>query len=567
MPSGLGARIIGFLSIALVPLGLVAYFQTTELRDATRERARLNVVGLTEKAVSAERRNIETALSVAKTVGRLSAVTGSDQAACNRMMAEVQRSSNLNNYVGVIDKRGFVRCLSVEAEVDLSGYPLILEAVRGDVPSITRVDDPALSLEPVVAVTHPYFQGGVLQGHVFISFPVSKLRNSDQSAEKPGFVDVLTFNKKGQILSSTITPSEAREYLPPDTNFAELALGQRRSFRATSADGQERIFSVSSIVPDVVTAVSVWPLDSLAAEVVEENRLARSLPFLMWAASVIVAYLAVNRLVIRHIRNLRLQMRGFARDRRIPENKGPSDMALELRDMENDFLNMVESIIRDEAHLENTLREKTILLKEVHHRVKNNLQLISSIMNMQIRQANHAETRQVLHRLQDRILGLAAVHRTLYQSGDLGQVQAHEMLSNLIDQVADLPSEVGLESEVLRELDAIELYPDQAVPLSLLAAEALTNAGKYVSPDDQGRCFIKLTLKKFEPNKVELTVTNSVGKDIMSKPGPDSGLGSRLIRAFSTQLGGELEQNRDGQRFIVKVSFGITEFEPQVVDY
>ena len=567
VPSGIGARIIGFLSIALVPLGVVSYLQTSELHDVTRERAALNVIGLTETAISAEKRNIQNTLAAARTLSAISDVVASDQATCYEHLAEVQQADGLHNFLGVIDTEANIKCLSAQVEANLKPFSLLVDAAKSREPTVLRIDNPPLSSEPVVVVGYPFFDGEELKGQVLISFSVAKLRSSEGAVEEPGFVDVITFNKQGQILSTTVSPERARDILPKQTNFVELAGGNQRSFQAVSGDGQERIFSVSTAIPGLVTAVSVWPLDSVAAKAVDQQRFARALPLLMWAASVIVAYLAVNRLVIRHIRTLRRQMRGFARNRRVPSQKTSPDMALELQDMENDFLNMAEAIMRDEAQLEDALHEKTILLKEVHHRVKNNLQLISSIMNMQIRQATHAETRMVLQRLQDRILGLATVHRSLYQSEDLGKVQTHELVNNLIDQICGATTECGAVVDVVRDIDAVELYPDQAVPLSLLIAEALTNAGKYGGPDENGLCELSISVKALGDNQVRVEVSNTSNSDNKPSDTVDTGLGSRLIRAFVTQLGGDLEQGREDQRYKVKVQFAISDFKPEVVDY
>jgi two-component sensor histidine kinase len=242
-------------------------------------------------------------------------------------------------------------------------------------------------------------------------------------------------------------------------------------------------------------------------------------------------------------------------------------MALELRDMENDFLRMADSIMQDEAQLENALREKTILLKEVHHRVKNNLQLISSIMNMQIRQSANAETKVVLQRLQERIRGLATIHRNLYQTGDLGHVNAADLLGDLIGQMSIVSGKSSTPIEVTKSLEPIEVYPDQAMPISLLTAEALTNAGKYMGPDPDGVCRLHIALHHEDDQAVILEISNSTGDSPIFEDATRSGLGNRLIQAFSTQLGGTLHQGAEGDRYKVTVLFHLSDFKPEVVDY
>ncbi|SLN37398.1 putative sensor histidine kinase pdtaS [Roseivivax jejudonensis] len=566
VPSGLGARIIGFLTIALVPLGIVAYWQTAKLEEETRARAQLSVTGITENAATSERRNVLRALGAAQAIGATDGIVGTDTETCDLYLSDFRGSSQNYTFVGVLLKSGRVRCSSAGSDISLDRFPRITDAVQEPFPAVIRVDDPSVSPGPVVVVTEPFSTDGVLQGHVAISIPVEFFRPSRPSGED--YLELLTFSRTGQILTTGLGYDQAQELLPTQMDLAALAGGSEHSFLARSADGEERIFAFTPVVPDLVYALSVWPQNSSAATTLGTGGLARSLPLVMWVASVIVAYLAVNRLVIRHIRTLRHQMRSFARDRRVPGQIASADMALELRDMENDFLHMADSIMQDEAQLENTLREKTILLKEVHHRVKNNLQLISSIMNMQIRQSDSEETRRVLQRLQERIRGLATIHRNLYQTGDLGHVNAAQLLSELIEQMNIVSRDSNVTVEVTKSLAEIEVYPDQAVPMSLLVAEALTNAGKYMQPDADGVYRLHVDLKRDGPERgVALEVVNSCGDMPLADDADRTGLGNRLIQAFATQLGGALEQGSVDGRYRVRVLFRLSDFKPEVVDF
>jgi two-component sensor histidine kinase len=203
---------------------------------------------------------------------------------------------------------------------------------------------------------------------------------------------------------------------------------------------------------------------------------------LMWAGSLVVAWIAAEHLVTRHIRRLGRAIRAFASGS--PRRGRPRHGRRARRDPRGGpgLLRMTDTILHDEAELEDTVHQREVLLREVHHRVKNNLQLIASIMNMQMRRARSPETRALMKGLQDRVMSLATVHKELYQTSGLTDVRADELLGDLVRQIVGMASAPGRTFRIDTDLAAIPLAPDQAVPLSLLLTEGLTNAIKYATP-------------------------------------------------------------------------------------
>jgi len=225
---------------------------------------------------------------------------------------------------------------------------------------------------------------------------------------------------------------------------------------------------------------------------------------------------------------------------------------------------MAESILRDEAALEDNLRQKNILLKEVHHRVKNNLQLISSIMNMQIRQATTPDSKRVLQRLQDRILSLATVHKSLYQNDNLSRVDGGALMHEIVNQLLSVGLPSGSAVKVIQNYEAVQLDPDDAAPLTLLVSEAITNALKYVAADATGAGQIEVSLSHTQPEMALLLVKNTVGKGEVED---GTGLGSRLINAFSRQLNGQVEITEDDGLYVLRVEFHVPLQAKDVYDY
>jgi two-component sensor histidine kinase len=229
---------------------------------------------------------------------------------------------------------------------------------------------------------------------------------------------------------------------------------------------------------------------------------------------------------------------------------------------------MARQIIRDEADLENTLFEREVLLKEVHHRVKNNLQLMSSILSMQARKACSEEARQSLRDVQERLRSLAAIHKGLYQAPELSSVQFDELLREISEQLFSLAPERLAGSRPDFDLEEVRLVPDQAAPLAMLAAEMITNALKYVGPDSQGSRHVGVTLRKEriadpdgnEIDGIVVEVRNSV------RPGSaddrPEGLGRRLIDVLAQQLSGRVETTVAGDSHTISVRFSPAGFAP-----
>ncbi|MBN9889656.1 sensor histidine kinase [Salipiger abyssi] len=572
-PMGLAARMILFLTLALVPIGVVAYFQTSKLQQETRLRSQLSLVALTEAAAVGEREAVLRAQGVAQALGAtLGQELGDldDDEECSLRLSSYLAASPGYSFAALMTADGGIPCSSAGPGLDSRTSPRLQALLDSPGAAAWLNRSAPISKRSVIVVAEPYYTGETLAGHVLLSVPSSLLPQGQKLDVPNDFEELVTINEHGEILSSREGVDNAARLLPADLDLASLVGARAQSFAARSADGKTRVYAAAPLVPGMVHALGIWSRDNAEAQAITVSGIAKALPLLMWAASVIVAFLAVNRLVIRHVKRLSRRMRTFARTRRIADLRVRGEMPAELAEMEDDFLDMAEGILRDEAQQENALREKTILLKEVHHRVKNNLQLISSIMNMQIRQARAAETRMVLHRLQDRIRSLATIHRNLYQTDDLGHVDAGQLLGDLVQQMAQMTEISGRPVKVETELDPIEAVPDQAVPVSLLTAEALTNAMKYAAPPEgarEARVFVRFV--RDEEAGALLEITNTAAPEGPARAGEEAdmdiepaGLGSRLIQAFAMQLGGTLEQGLEGGTYRVRVAFALKDFEP-----
>lgn len=322
-------------------------------------------------------------------------------------------------------------------------------------------------------------------------------------------------------------------------------------------DGIERLYALVPVVNGELFALSTWPLGTeMRGGFYLSNPVL--FPALMWLASLAVAWFAVSLFVTRHVVRLRQAMQGFAVDRRTTIKDEFLHAPGELRDVAETFIGMTDTILHDEAQIEDALRQKDILLREVHHRVKNNLQLIASIMSLQMRQTRSKEVKQMMQGLHDRVNSLATIHRNLYQTSGQADISMDEHLDTIVRQVVRMATARDASINLKTDFAKIRLNPDQAVPLSLFVTEAMTNALKYIGSADGKAPILRVTFSVTDSEVAEVTVENSVSPD-SAKPGAEtsSGLGSELMEAFAEQLEGSFSASATSDQFTTLLTFPI----------
>jgi two-component sensor histidine kinase len=204
---------------------------------------------------------------------------------------------------------------------------------------------------------------------------------------------------------------------------------------------------------------------------------------------------------------------------------------------------LLDTLQRERKSLSDSLREREILLQEVHHRVKNNLQVISSLINLQARQLSDPRARGALEECKTRVEAIALIHEKLYQSKDYARVPfsdyAKSLARGLFEASIPLPSSIALELDS----DDFTLPVDRAIPCALVLNELLTNSLKHAFPGGRGG-LLRVGLHERD-GEVTLTVADDgVGMPVEIEPAESSSLGMQLVATLSRQLDGKLELQR-----------------------
>lgn len=209
-------------------------------------------------------------------------------------------------------------------------------------------------------------------------------------------------------------------------------------------------------------------------------------------------------------------------------------------------------------HLQESLSEKEILLKEIHHRVKNNLQVISSILNMQSSFISDEQSLNYFKDCEIRVQSMALVHEQLYQSDSLARIHLPSYLEELMSSLYSAMNGASGDVTVHREIADLSLDLDQAIPVGLVVNELISNAIKYAYPDQAMR-----------PGEISLHVVQSAsevqicvrdwGIGLDRDAHHSDSLGLQLVEALTSQLHGAIRFERGDPGLLVRIQFPLLE--------
>jgi PAS domain S-box-containing protein len=209
-------------------------------------------------------------------------------------------------------------------------------------------------------------------------------------------------------------------------------------------------------------------------------------------------------------------------------------------------LNDVTERKRAEERIRASLREKEVLLKEIHHRVKNNLQIVSSLLYLQTRRTEHSGAISALQESRDRIKSMALIHERLYQSPDLASVDMAEYTRSLVSDLRHSHIAEDSAVELAVTIVDIPLGITEAIPCGLIINELVSNALKHAFPKGrEGE--ITVHLLRRDASQITLTVSdNGVGLPEQTDFRKSPSLGLTLINSLVEQLNGTIELDRSG---------------------
>ncbi|WP_372975051.1 sensor histidine kinase [Muriicola sp.] len=211
-----------------------------------------------------------------------------------------------------------------------------------------------------------------------------------------------------------------------------------------------------------------------------------------------------------------------------------------------------QRLIAEQKHIiENALIEKDSLLKEIHHRVKNNLQMVSSLLSLQTKNTRSKAAIEALEEGKSRVKAMALIHQKLYQNDDLSVIEMQGYIESLVNSVQSVFMKGGHNINITIDAEGVELDIDRAIPFGLILNELVSNSFKYAFPEDSENAKIYIHLRKNGDQGYFEYTDNGVGLPEDSEDRANSSMGIRLMNRLVNQLQSTLniDKTTEGVRF------------------
>lgn len=203
-----------------------------------------------------------------------------------------------------------------------------------------------------------------------------------------------------------------------------------------------------------------------------------------------------------------------------------------------------------EKKLEKALEDKEILMKEIHHRVKNNLMMISSLLNIQSHYIKDQEVKDIFAESQNRANSMAILHQELYESGDMKDIELSEYLRSLSTEIMHSYNSKNKSVDLTLDLEQGTIDVDRAIPIGLIATETIINSFKHAFPEGNGKILVKFY--KDDDSFVLIISDNGVGFPENLDFRSQGNMGMMLINGLINQIDGSIDMIREnGTKFII----------------
>ena len=505
------------------------------------ERNRIDTANVHERLIQAARDTAADENTTLTAVERLvQTVAGFDEVrrmspGCDYALGVAFSSGRNVSNLSRLDGNGRVVCSALQAAKNQSAEGTALFNSAKSAPGFVfsgEVWNPILK-RPVVEIMLPLRDNeGRFAGVVAATFDVISLGRLLRARDVPKGAVIALFDRNGTVMSTT----DAKVAKPLFSHASPNRSAQNPLQTGIDSVGDTWSFVTTPLMGNSVFVGYAMPETKLFGTTRLHVGTDFAIPILLIAGAWLVTWYSTDRLVttwIGYLRRVAAAYRSGHYAVRPALDRAPSEFKL----LGEALADMAGAIQDRDRRLRDALDQKSTLVREVHHRVKNNLQIVMSLLSLQAGQLRDPAARDALMQAQVRINALALVHRILHEIEDQSTVDLKRLIEELTQQVVGGLGGESNRLEVETDIMQREVTGDLAVPLALFTVEALTNIFKHAYPTGAPSGRIAVSLRDIGAGRLRLSVEdNGVGFD--SEKAAGRSIGSRLIHTFGAQVGG-----------------------------
>lgn len=532
------------LLLGAIPLAAMAGVVAWQDYRAAVARAEEGVLLLEQSASARHRAAIEEVWQELGVIAGTPAVLG-DPAVCEHMLRDVLMLRS-GRYLGltVVDGNGQERCHAYPGLSVASGlfgapaggewFPLVRNTHAF---AVTAGHAPGPAGEILIWAGYPLLSGGHLLGAAAAVLRVDWFKELASEGSNPR--EIWLIDRAGHL-----TPASTAEAgdLPPSRTLHTLLRSAPTFRRARSVSDQPFFYSVTDLGGGLklLVAQHVMTGEAAARRVLLYRLVGLAL---LTALGLAVASFGGTRAMVRPIERLTNAVARWHGGGRFDLPGKLGNLPVELKGLCHAFVQATQALDEREGQLRNALEKQELLTQEIHHRVKNNLQVVASLLNLQASRIRQPEARAEFQSARDRVRALATLHRHLYLQGELQTINMRSFLTELCSQLFQALGPAAAD-RIRLDVQAQELRiaSDQAVPLALIVTETVANAVKYAFPDNRrGNIRVRLTAAGDQATLV--VEDDGVGLPpgrSETETGVRDGIGIHLIQGLAKQLGATL---------------------------
>ncbi len=556
----LRARVFAILIAALLPVVLLNLFTTYSRFIEAKHKARADLQDLSEIVTDEMDHYLNNAFALLTILSQQPEVL-SQTHSCHSFLAAALKGFYGYSNLFIIDPGGHVTCSAVTAKHKISftgekwwqrlnthGGPIVgepaTEPATGEQAVFIALP---LTLDPVTGA----------RGAIALALKDTTLQHLRRLVRVRPATLLFVLNDSGNIILGP-SDKDSLAKLPEHSHDLAKAAKFGEAFDAKARSGAAYVYAVVPMLEGKVFAIVAQAAMTLDGPRILALSGQALLPILLTAGILVIVWIGTDRIVLRWIRHLTAVAVAYRRGHMAIRPKNLKQAPTELEQLGATLGDMASAIDVREQRLKETIRQCEILIREVHHRVKNNLQVIGSLLNLQARMEESPDAKRALRTIQLRVEAIGLVHRNIYLADEIEYVNLEDIVPNLARQVAQFFDDGSGRIELSTEIEPIWLTADRAVLLSQFVVEAAANSFAHAFPDGRAGQ-IAITLHREFSGAASLTVAdNGVGSPTAGAAGR---LGQSLMQSLARQLAGSLEVSSDaGTQVVLRFSYHAADF-------